>query len=147
MNYCSDEEYTYEEELRLQKAKQLEYLTTEDYLAYKPTRQILEDEWDNEFENTLKDKIEGEWNRMRYMCTRTTNLGDLIEDFHMHDFVDLVKYHVVPKYDKDYFMENPDSAMGLLNKLDELKNNELVRKNNDMKKKMKKADVEFNWGK
>jgi hypothetical protein len=143
----SDDEYDYDEEQRLKKVELLQEFTINDYLAFRETRNVLNDEWDKKVEEELRDKSSKLWNKMYDNCNNVSNLGDLIEDIHENDMFELIRHHIVPQYDLEIFEENPDIAMGLVNKIDQIRSEEQQRQKTVMKSQFKSANVEFSWGK
>jgi hypothetical protein len=147
MNYYSDDEYDYDDEQRQKKVILLKDLTLKDYLAYKDTRISLENEWNKKIEDEIREDSDALWKDMRDKCKHVTNIGELIEDIHKNDMFEMIRYHLVPQYDLGLFEENPDLAMGLVNKIDQIRSNERNRNNERMRKDFNEANVKFIWGK
>ena len=80
--------------------KKVEKLKLKDYLSYKPTKELLDQKFDDYLVDNVEDPLKQIYNDM-YDFSQTTQIDTLAlaDPEHVIEFINLIKYHIKPKYD------------------------------------------------
>lgn len=99
VNSDSDEDETPLDEKYL---KKVEKLKLKDYLSYKPTKELLDQKFDDYLVNNIEEPLKQIYNAT-YEGSQTSQIDllSLADPEHVVEFIDLVRYHIKPKYETD----------------------------------------------
>ena len=131
--------------------RRIEKLKLKDYLSYKPTRKILDADFDDfilhNLEGDLKDLFEDYRSGVQ---ESQIDLLALSDETHYVDLLMMLKHHIVPKYSDEVFEKlkyNTDIMNGLLHKVDvEREKEEDAQKKQRTEEYLSKLkDKTFDW--
>ena len=143
--YYSDEECDVFEEERREKFNKIAHLTLEDYLAFKQTKNFLDDDWSNKYQENVEPIVNDSWNELFEDFTDRTNMCDLMEESHEVDFQMMIKHHIIPDYDLTIFEDYPERAMGLLAHKEKLIEEYKKEKKQRMGESFRKMNKKISW--
>lgn len=102
----------------------IEDYSLDDYFSCPETRNLLLDDWDDEFDCYIRKPIIDLFHietTLLKQCFSNTMYKAV--DEHAEDLVDIIKYHIKKEYSTDIFTENPDLAEPLIKMKKQLSNN------------------------
>lgn len=143
--YYSDDDCDVFDEERREKFSKIAHFTLDDYLAFTQTRNILDDDWDNKYQESIEPIVSGYWNELFHEFTDKTNLCDLMEEAHEVDFQMMIKHHIIPDYDLTIFEDFPDRALGLLAHKEKVMEEYKKAKKQKMGESFRKLNKKISW--
>ena len=132
-----------------------ETYTLTDFLNCDKTREILEQNWFFEFTRKYAPQIEKFYeNERKYFRESNATLFyyDTCGSFVSH-LTTMLFSHVEPKYDLEFFYNNPNLAKPLIEKMEnikhekELEHKRLIQENYKTHQETQGANIKINWGK
>jgi hypothetical protein len=107
MDY-QETEHTKENEL-------LNSFTLDDYLKCKFTKDIIQNEWDQNVEKDIQQKLYDKISKHKHDLTdKSYNTLYKMNNYHIENLFDIVKYHLKVDYSTNIFKENPNLANPLI---------------------------------
>jgi hypothetical protein len=114
--YLNDE-LTYEEVELLEQYEKIKHFTLDDYMECKETRTLLLNEWEEHFNENLKNKIMEIFDEHYHSLNQElSNVFFRADENHSIDLVSLVRFHLKKNYSTNIFKENPHLAEPMLSK-------------------------------
>lgn len=155
MKYSSEDDYNssdedfeeYHELLQKEKKQnEIKRFSLEDYFKCEKTKDLIINEWEEKFENTLAIKIMHIFNRhYEYLQKNGDDIFYYANKNHLVDLCNLVKYHVQKEYTTEMFDENPELAQPLIESYSKIKKQEQIEEKKKMSKAFISANKEYNW--
>ena len=120
-------------------------LSLQDFLSCNETKQVLQQEWNNELE-PIQDTLQLMGKEYVDMAQeQNSSLLCYAENKHIDDFVALITHHISTDYDCSIFQEYPLLALPLIQQYDEIQKQRVKEKNEKLKENLDKANKSFDW--
>ena len=144
MDYYDDDN---EEHVSKKDIEMIDNFTIKDYFSCQHTKNILLDQWSDEFYNNLEESIKENMEiNKQYLTNNGTNILYKLNDNHVEELLNIIKYHVKKGYDDSIFKEYPQLAKPLIYKYNNQKMTK-IDKNECIKVDFKKYNKIHVWGK
>ena len=137
-----DDEYNFE---RQEKWKSIKHFTINDYLECNETRIVLEQNWNQDFEDTEKELYDLFDKLMEYIQNNQYDFLSLADNVHASDFVSLIRHHLERNYDVSIFENDPDLANPLIKKYDDIKKEREYQRRLMNQSQLKQSNKSFDW--
>ena len=139
---------TYIEDIYTSKGESLKQrFSLNDFLSCYETRNILENAFQEKFEENLEDSLRELYTKIcddHYnQCTGI--LANARDGTGCSKFVDIVWRHLEKEYDLEIFFQEPELAQPLLETIDDIKQEQALFKRKQLQEKFKKANTTFDW--
>jgi hypothetical protein len=143
MDYYDDD---IEEQISKKDIELIDKFTIKDYFSCQHTRNILLDQWSDDFYNNLEESIKENMEiNKQYLTNKSTNILYKLDDNHVDELLNIIKYHVKKDYDISIFNEYPQLAKPLIYKHNNQKTTK-IDKNESTKENFKKYNKKHVWG-
>ena len=126
-----------------------ENLTEEDFLNYKPTRDLLYENFKETLERGLLENVEVFYEAERKeMVNCISNMfyydqqGSFISELN-----GIIYSHIKQEYNLELIYENPHIARPLINNYDDIMNRNKIKEEPKKNKKKEEIKLDFNWAK
>lgn len=126
-----------------------ENLTEEDFLNYKPTRDLLYENFNETLERGLLEKVE-----IFYQSERRDMVNCLSNMFYydqhgsfISELNGIIYSHIKQEYDLELIYENPHIARPLINNYDDIMNRNIKKEEIKILIKKEEIKTDFNWAK
>jgi len=126
-----------------------ENLTKEDFLNYKPTRDLLYENFKETLERGLLEKVE-----IFYQSERRDMVNCLSNMFYydqhgsfISELNGIIYSHIKQEYDLELIYENPHIARPLINNYDDIMNRNIKKEEVKILIKKEEIKTDFNWAK
>jgi hypothetical protein len=126
-----------------------ENLTREDFLNYKPTRDLLYENFKETLERGLLEKVE-----IFYQSERRDMVNCLSNMFYydqhgsfISELNGIIYSHIKQEYDLELIYENPHIARPLINNYDDIMNRNIKKEEVKILIKKEEIKTDFNWAK
>ena len=126
-----------------------ENLTEEDFLNYKPTRDLLYENFNERLERGLLEKVE-----IFYQAERRDMVNCLSNMFYYDQYGSFISElngiiysHIKQEYNLELIYENPHIARPLINNYDDIMNRNIKKEEVKILSKKEEIKTDFNWAK
>ena len=144
--YDSDAEMEEEEEKNRKSQILKECFNLEDFLEFQETKEILEDDFGENFEKECVPQLKSFWEKQVDMCREkdSTLFKHEVDHSHFDTFLDTVFEYLVPNYNLELFYESPDLADNMVRTYTEREKIYNEQRLADIRENYKKSSINAN---